>query len=90
VHGRPGSGDGIAISLAGVGLAGWLFAGAGKRRKWLLRMSLIVLAAGVAIGLGGISGCGGSSSSNATTSSVTITATSGSLSHTATYTLTAK
>jgi hypothetical protein len=85
-----GTGGGIAISLAGVGLAGWLFAGVGKRSKWLLRTSLIVLVAGLAAGVSGISGCGGSSSNSAQTSSVTITAKAGSLSHSATYTLTTK
>jgi Bacterial Ig-like domain (group 3)/FG-GAP-like repeat len=85
-----GTGGGIAISLAGVGLAGWLFAGVGKRRRWLLRTSLIVLVAGLAAGVSGISGCGGSSSNSAQTSSVTITAKAGSLSHSATYTLTTK
>lgn len=89
VNDLPATRNGIAISLAGTGIAGWLFVGLGRRRRWLLRSALVVLAAGLAAGLGGVSGCG-SSSSKTQTSSVTITATAGSLSHTATFTLTTK
>ena len=77
--------------LAGVGLFGCFFAGAGRSRRGLYSLLLAGFASTLIAGsLVASTGCGGGSSSQANrgTASIVVTATSGALSHTTTINLT--
>ena len=77
--------------LAGVGLFGCFFAGAGKSRRGLYSLLLAAFASTLLAGsLLASTGCGGGSSSqmNRGTASLVVTATSGAVSHTTTINLT--
>jgi hypothetical protein len=76
--------------LAGVGLFGCFFAGAGRSRRGLYSLLLAGFASTLIAGsLLASTGCGGSSSqANRGTASIVVTATSGALSHTTTINLT--
>jgi hypothetical protein len=83
---RSISGSGRVL-LAGFGLGMLLLIGI-RRRRGLIRTLAILLAA---LGLAGIVSCGGGSGGHTlSNSTVTITATSGTLAHSATYTLTSE
>jgi hypothetical protein len=78
--------------LAGIGLFGCFFAGAGRSRRGLYSLLLAGFASTLIAGsLLASTGCGGSSSSsqaNRGTASIVVTATSGALNHTTTINLT--
>lgn len=75
--------------LAGVGLFGCFFAGAGRSRRGLYSLLLSGFASTLIAGsLLASTGCGGSSQANRGTASILVTATSGALSHTTTINLT--
>jgi uncharacterized protein (TIGR03118 family) len=75
--------------LAGVGLFGCFFAGAGRSRRGLYSLLLAGFASTLIAGsLLASTGCGGSSQANRGTASIVVTATSGALSHTTTINLT--
>ena len=77
--------------LAGVGLFGCFFAGAGRSRRGLYSLLLAGFASTLIAGsLLASTGCGGGNSSQANrgTASIVVTATSGALNHTTTINLT--
>jgi hypothetical protein len=82
---------GMGTLLAGVGLFGCFFAGAGRSRRRLYSLLLAGFASTLIAGsLLASTGCGGGNNSqtNRGTASIVVTATSGALSHTATINLT--
>jgi hypothetical protein len=81
----------MGMLLAGVGLFGCVFAGAGRSRRGLYSLLLAGFASTLIAGsLLALTGCGGASSSQANrgTASIVVTATSGALSHATTINLT--
>ena len=82
---------GMGTLLAGVGLFGCFFAGAGRSRRRLYSLLLAGFASTLIVGsLLASTGCGGGNNSqtNRGTASIVVTATSGALSHTSTINLT--
>jgi hypothetical protein len=79
----------VAISGLSLALVGWIgFQSRKLQKEWLRYLGLLFFTVAV---IGGAIGCGGSSSSSRNTPvgsyPITVQATSGSLSHSATYTI---
>lgn len=82
--------SGTRIALAGLGVIFLLWPGFGRRRLQRIRslLGVIVFAIFALASLGGISACGGGPTTPKGNYSIQITATAGSISHAATYSLT--